>query len=155
VHADKYCRMEENRRTTFLFLFLTIALSGIGTVFRKVGVDKMPNPLQFQMLAAIVYMALGIIAGLSFYLSSGPKTPWCGSGITINILSLLFNAAAGLAFMKLIGLSNNVGLMSSLTSLNVIITLFLSAIFLHETVNTKSLIGITLMLLGAFIASKN
>lgn len=136
-----------------LFLFLTILLSGVGTVFRKVGVDAMPNPLQFQIMAAFVYGALGLAAWISYTQQPVPDA-WPKFGVAMNLLSLLFNAAASLTFMKLIGMSNNVGLMTGLTSLGVIVTLVLSMIFLKEAVTTKGIIGMILMLLGAFITSK-
>ena len=139
--------------TMLLFLFLTIMLSGVGTVFRKVGVDAMPNPLQFQIIAAFVYGALGICAWIS-YSHQTVHDAWPKMGVAMNLLSLLFNAAASLTFMKLIGMSNNVGLMTGLTSLGMIVTLVLSMMFLKETITVKSAIGMTLMLLGAFITSK-
>ena len=136
-------------RATIYFL-LTVLFGGLSTIFRKSGVDRI-HPLQFQVVASCVYVVTGLIA-LALCRAKG-LDDWSPTGIGLASTAVLMNTACSISFMYLIGTSNNVGMITSMTSLSMVVTMIASSMFLGEQITTRGVLGATLILLGVFIAS--
>jgi uncharacterized membrane protein len=78
---------------------------------------------------------------------------WDVKGVTYAVVCCLINCFGVLAFMFALRGGNDVGYISSLSSVSPIVTLMLSALLLGEQPTIRSMIGIAMVTIGVFIAS--
>lgn len=133
-----------------LYFLMTILFGGLSTIFRKLGVDRI-HPFQFQVVASVIYVFTGAIAAILCH-AKGLDT-WSTSGIGLAATAVLMNTACSISFMYLIGTASNVGLITSMTSLSMVVTMITSMTFLGEQITWRGALGAALILLGVFIAS--
>ncbi len=133
-------------------LAASTAAFGLAALLRKVSVDRI-HPLQYQVIAACVYLMF-----LPFYVMlaikyAPPASEIDGRGIAWAVVATAIASFGGITFGYALKSGNDVGVITSLSSLSPIITMMLSFVLLGERPSASSAIGCALVLAGVAIIS--
>ena len=133
-------------------LAASTAAFGLSALIRKIAVDRM-TPLQFQVVAACVYLVF-----LPFYvwLATKDGTPLVDidrKGIIWAVIATAIASFGGIMFGYALKSGNDAGVVTSLSSLSPIITMFLSFAILGERPSASSACGCALVLAGVALIS--
>jgi len=124
---------------------------GLAALLRKIAVDRI-NPIQFQVIAACVYTVL-----IPFYVwmmnTHVKAIDWSWKGIVWTIVGTLVASFGGIMFGFALRSGNDVGVVTSLSSLSPVITMMLSFMLLGERPSFASAVGCALVLIGVAIIS--
>lgn len=127
------------------------AAFGLSALLRKIAVDKL-HPLYFQVVAASVYSIL-----IPFYIWLAFKhvspTEWSWKGVAWTVVATLIASFGGIMFGFALRAGNDAGVVTSLSSLSPILTMFLSFLLLGERPSVPSAVGCALVLAGVAIIS--
>jgi drug/metabolite transporter (DMT)-like permease len=130
----------------FLLIALTIFFSGISVFFRKLAVDKI-HPYQIQIIAGLFY---GTLIPFWMFLMSKSSISFNFNflGNFYGLLCLGSYVLSAVILGILLKTSNSTGTLSVLVSINPLITLLFSVIFLGEEFTVKKFIGCAIVVLG-------
>lgn len=129
-----------------LYISLTILFTGISVFFRKLAVDKI-HPYQIQIIAGILYSLL-IPVWLFFMSKNNIQFNTNFLGNFYAILCLVSYVLGAVILGILLKTSNSTGTISVLISINPMITVLLSVLFLDEQFSLKKLLGCIVILSG-------
>lgn len=129
-----------------ILVALTIFFSGISVFFRKLAVDKI-HPYQIQIIAGLLYGTL-IPAWLFLMSKSSISFNFNFLGNFYGLLCLGSYVLSAVILGILLKTSNSTGTLSVLVSINPLITLLFSVIFLGEEFTVKKFIGCAIVVLG-------
>lgn len=133
-----------------LFIISCIILFGISTFFRKLAMDRM-HPFQFQIIAGVIYM-ITIPIWIWIWMSSNKSSMQYNiSGILFATICIALYTVGVVLFGFLLKNSNNTGIVASMLSLNPIITLALSYLFLGEVLTTAKVVAFVLAMTSAIL----
>lgn len=131
-----------------LLLIITIFLFGISVFFRKLAVDRL-HPYQLQMLASGIYVIQMPI--MAYLINKNELTTYSTPGIWYGVICLVTYIFSAMLFSFLLKSTDQPGMMSTLISMNPVITSLLSFIFLGETFSFKKIIATIIMLVGFYL----
>jgi EamA-like transporter family. len=133
-----------------LLLILCVLIWGTTTFLQRLSSDRM-NPFLMQIVMSFGFM-LFIPVALKMVPPSEFKWSWYSICLTFfaTILSIIANVCL---YTSLKG-NQNTGSSIMLVSLYPVVTLVLSAIFLHEQFSALKITGVVLMIVGAFCLSR-
>jgi len=140
------------RERAALLAASTVAF-GLASLLRKVSVDRI-HPLQYQCVAASVYVAL-----LPLYVLMTIKVVPEGAsnidmrGVFWAVVATALASFGGIMFGYALRSANDVGVMSTLVSLSPILTMMLSFALLGERPSSYSAVGCVLVLAGMALIS--
>ena len=124
---------------------------GLSSILRKIAVDRL-NPLQFQVVAATTYAVL-----IPFYawlaIEHVKNAEWPRVGVAWSVAATLVGSFGGIMFGFALRAGNDAGVVTSLSSLSPIVTMFLSFLLLGERPSLASAVGCALVLLGVTLIS--
>lgn len=127
------------------------AAFGLSALLRKVAVDRL-NPLYYQVVSASVYTVL-----IPFYLwlafKHASASEWSWRGVVWTVIATLVASFGGIMFGFALRAGNDAGVVTSLSSLSPILTMFLSFLLLGERPSFTSAVGCGLVLAGVAIIS--
>ena len=131
---------------TAVFIVLVIFFSGVSVFFRKLAVDRI-HPYQIQILAGILYGSL-IPVWLHLMSKSAVGFSTNSLGNLYGLLCLVSYVLSAVILGMLLKQSNSTGTISALVSINPLVTLLLSILFLGEDFNAKKLAGCLIITVG-------
>lgn len=129
-----------------ILIALTIFFSGVSVFFRKLAVDKI-HPYQIQIIAGLLY---GTLIPVWMFLMSKSSVNFNFNflGNFYGVLCLGFYVLSAVILGILLKSSNSTGTLSVLVSINPLITLLFSVMFLGEEFTVKKFIGCVVVVLG-------
>lgn len=131
-----------------LFAILSSIFAALTSVLAKVGIEDIDSNLATAIrTVVVVIMAWGMvfITNAQSGLNSINKKSWI-----FLILSGMATGLSWLCYYKALK-DGTVSVVVPIDKLSIVITMVLSAIFLHEQFTTKSIIGLVLITLGTFL----
>lgn len=131
-----------------IVISLTILLFGVSVFFRKLAVDRI-HPYQLQIVAGAIY-AIEIPIWL-FLLHKNNISGYNSMGVVYGVLCIATYVLAAVLFGTLLKSANSAGQSTILVSINPIVTLCLSMIFLGEVLTLKKVIACALALCGLIL----
>lgn len=131
-----------------LFIIGCILLFGASTFLRKMALERM-HPFQFQIVSGIIYTAF--IPIWYYLLSSKENVQYYPINIFWAIACTLLYMTGAILFGFLLKENNSVGTAAALVSLNPVITLGLSFVFLGEKLTVAKCIAFVLALTSAIL----
>lgn len=132
----------------FVFALLSAVFAALTSILAKIGIDNVNSNLATALRTlVVVIMAWGMVflTGTQSGLADVSRKSWI-----FLILSGLATGASWLCYYKAIQIGE-VSKVVSIDKLSVVITIVLAAVFLHENLTPKSIIGCILIALGAVI----
>lgn len=132
----------------FVFALLSAVFAALTSILAKIGIDNVNSNLATALrTVVVVIMAWGMVflTGTQSGLADVSRKSWI-----FLILSGLATGASWLCYYKAIQIGE-VSKVVSIDKLSVVITIVLAAVFLHENLTPKSIIGCILIALGAVI----
>jgi len=132
-----------------LYLLLaSISLFGVSSFFRKLAVDRI-HPYQLQVVAGVVY-ALGIPVWL-YIISKAGIAGWDTRGIIWGSLCVSLGTVSVALLGVLLKTSDDPGVIAILFSMNPVITMVLTVLFLGEELTLNKLLASGLVLAGLLL----
>lgn len=132
----------------FVFALLSAVFAALTSILAKVGIDKVDSHLATAIRTVVVLvMAWGMvfITHSQSGLSEISRKSW-----VFLILSGLATGASWLCYYKAVQLGK-VSQVVPVDKLSVVITVILAAVFLHEQLTLKSVIGCLLIAAGTLL----
>lgn len=132
----------------FVFALLSAVFAALTSILAKVGIDKVDSHLATAIRTVVVLvMAWGMvfITHSQSGLSEISRKSW-----VFLILSGLATGASWLCYYKAVQLGK-VSQVVPVDKLSVVITIILAAVFLHEQLTIKSVIGCLLIAAGTLL----
>lgn len=133
-----------------LLIISCICLLGTSVFFRKLAIDRL-HPYQFQYIVGFYYLALMPVWYWIISSKTSSNLYWDKIGILFVGLYAVTNIIGSVSFGFLLKDTNNIGAISALISLNPIITLFLSFLFLNEQLTIYKIMAFILALISAIL----
>jgi drug/metabolite transporter (DMT)-like permease len=115
---------------------------------QKLASDKM-SPFLMQVVVGTAFIFL-----IPFFIRMEGglgHLKWNTTSIIITFVAAIFSITANIMMYTALSNNKNTGSSMMLVSLYPVVTLLLSAIFLHEQFSTGKIIGILTMIVGAFL----
>ncbi len=135
-----------------IFIFLCIILWGTSTFLNRLSVERM-SPFLMQMVAAVVFVIYVPIC-LKITNIGNPLTyKWSAYSVGLTITATIISILANIFLYQSLKGSQTTGSSTMLISLYPVVTLLLSALFLHEQFTTTKIIGVAAMVVGAILLS--
>lgn len=135
---------------TEMFILIAILGWGVGSFFSKLSNTAM-HPLMVASVSLLTYM---IVLPLALIFSKFDHSISI-QGIVVTVVGSLCMCAGTLGFAFALRNGAPVGQATILSSLNPLITLVLSIIFLHEGMTVKKGVGILFAIISFIILSQN
>lgn len=131
-------------------ILISIVLFGISVFFRKLAVDRV-SPFQIQVISAFVY---GLLGPIWYYVSKRNGTPeYESTGVFYAVTCIVLATIAMVCFGFALKQTNNPGVISALISLNPVITMGLSVLFLHEQLSLAKILAFVLAVISAVLVN--
>lgn len=132
----------------FVFALLSAVFAALTSIFAKIGIDEMNSNLATAIrTVVVVFMAWGMV-----FLTNAQNgiTEISRKSWIFLILSGLATGASWLCYYHAlkIGAASKV---APIDKMSVVITVVLAAIFLHEEMNAKTIIGCVLIAAGTLV----
>jgi len=134
-----------------LLILSTIILFGLSAFFRKMTVDRI-HPYQLQVIASIIYIA-ELPLWLWLLSKSSNVTSYNFSGIIFGTCCIATYIVAAVLFGMLMKSSDSIGTLSTIISMNPIITSIFSYLILNEQFTIKKIIAMIVTLVGISLFS--
>lgn len=135
---------------TLPIIVFSIVLFGISVFFRKLTVDRI-SPYQLQVISGFVYAA---VAPIWYYICrKNGIIGYDNTGIMYAIICILTGTLAAVCFGFALKQSDNPGVISALISLNPVITMGLSVLFLHESLSVTKVLAFILAVVSAVLVN--
>ncbi len=131
-------------------IITSIFLFGISVFFRKLAVDRI-HPYQIQIISAVVYSLLTPIWIMLCYKEG--VAGYDKLGTVFAVICILTATVAAVSFGFCLRQTHSPGVISAIVSLNPVITMALSILFLHESLSPTKIIAFALALLSAILVN--
>lgn len=131
-------------------IVISIVLFGISVFFRKLAVDKV-SPFQIQVISAFIYTALAPI--WVYFARKNGQTEYDSTGVFYAVTAVVLATLAMVCFGFCLKQTDNPGVISALISLNPVITMGLSVLFLHEQLTPIKVLAFVLALVSAVLVN--
>src|SRR5690349_12388053 len=137
--------------TWIAYAFLGAVAAGVTAVLSKVGVGNIPSNL-----AVLIRTGVVIVIASAIVFARGEHTAFKdvkGSAWVALILSGIATGISWLAYFKALQLAP-ASSVAPLDKLSLAVTVILAAVFLGEAVTWKTAVGVSLMIVGAIVATR-
>ncbi|NLY09187.1 MAG: EamA family transporter [Tissierellia bacterium] len=131
-----------------IFAFLSAIFAAITSILAKIGIDGVNSNLATAVRTVVVVIMAWVIVFVTN--KQNEIVDISNKSWTFLILSGLATGASWLCYYKAIQLGE-VSKVTPIDKSSVVITFVLAIIFLHETVTTKSVIGMILISIGTLL----
>ena len=133
----------------FYLILIAVVLIGFSVFFRKLSVDRI-NPYYIQILAGGIYFCC---IPLWLFLLRKEDATYTAQGLGFAVICIVLSMIASIMIGFILKKSTHMGVTSALISLNPIITLILSFLFLNEVFTIWKLIALFLALASAILVN--
>jgi drug/metabolite transporter (DMT)-like permease len=135
-----------------LILFFCVILWGISTFLNRLSVET-ASPLVLQLIVGMGYVFYLPIALKLSHIGNPFEYHWSTRSICLTLCATVCSILANVSLYSYLKGSNHTGANTMLLSLYPVVTLLLSAVFLHEHFSATKIIGIIAMIIGAIFIS--
>ncbi len=132
----------------FVFALLSAVFAALTSIFAKIGIDEMNSNLATAIrTVVVVFMAWGMV-----FLTNAQNgiTEISRKSWIFLILSGLATGASWLCYYHALKIGE-ASKVAPIDKMSVVITVVLAAIFLHEEMNAKTIIGCVLIAAGTLV----
>ncbi len=132
----------------FVFALLSAVFAALTSIFAKIGIDEMNSNLATAIrTVVVVFMAWGMV-----FLTNAQNgiTEISRKSWIFLILSGLATGASWLCYYHALKIGE-ASKVAPIDKMSVVITVVLAAIFLHEEMNAKTIIGCLLIAAGTLV----
>ncbi len=132
----------------FIFALLSAVFAALTSIFAKIGIDEMNSNLATAIrTVVVVFMAWGMV-----FLTNAQNgiTEISRKSWIFLILSGLATGASWLCYYHALKIGE-ASKVAPIDKMSVVITVVLAAIFLHEQMNAKTIIGCLLIAAGTLV----
>jgi len=136
-----------------LLIFLCILLWGISSFLNRLSVERMP-PLLMQVIVGSVFFFYIPVALKLTGVNNPLHYKWSWYSVTLTTIATLCSISANILLYTSIKGSNTSGSSTMMVSLYPIVTFILSIFILHEQFSMMKIIGVIVMLAGAYLMTK-
>jgi transporter family protein len=142
--------MQFTRERAVVLAAATISF-GLAAVFRKLAIDRVP-PMRYQVLSSMIY-ALTIPLFIAVAAKYEKPSPVDSVGILWLIAATTVGIIGNLFFGYALRASNDVSMVTAISSTSPIITLMVAFLFLNERPTFQAGLGCALVVLGVIVIS--
>jgi len=136
-----------------LLIFLCILLWGVSSFLNRLSVERMP-PLLMQVIVGSVFFFYIPVALKLTGVNNPLNYKWSWYSVTLTAVATLCSIAANVLLYTSIKGSATSGSSTMMVSLYPIVTFILSIFILHEQFSVMKIIGVAVMLAGAYLMTK-
>lgn len=132
----------------FVFALLSAVFAALTSIFAKIGIEEMNSNLATAIrTVVVVFMAWGIVflTNVQNGITEISRKSWI-----FLILSGLATGASWLCYYHALKIGE-ASKVAPIDKMSVVITVVLAAIFLHEEMNAKTIIGCLLIAAGTLV----
>ncbi len=132
----------------FIFALLSAVFAALTSIFAKIGIDEMNSNLATAIrTVVVVFMAWGMVFLTN---AQNGSTEISRKSWIFLILSGLATGASWLCYYHALKIGE-ASKVAPIDKMSVVITVVLAAIFLHEEMNAKTIIGCLLIAAGTLV----
>lgn len=135
-----------------LVLFLCVILWGISTFLNRLSVET-ASPLILQIIVGLGYVIYLPIALKLSGIGNPLEFHWSLRSVLLTLCATICSILANVMLYSFLKGSHHTGSNTMLLSLYPVVTLLLSAMFLHEHFTLPKILGIASMIGGAILLS--
>jgi drug/metabolite transporter (DMT)-like permease len=136
-----------------LLIFLCILLWGVSSFLNRLSVERMP-PLLMQVIVGSVFFFYIPVALRLTGVNNPLNYKWSAYSVTLTVIATLCSITANVLLFTSLKGSEHAGSSTMLVALYPIVTFILSIFILHEQFSIMKIIGVVIMLAGAYIMTK-
>jgi drug/metabolite transporter (DMT)-like permease len=131
-------------------LLLCVLILGTTTFMQRLSADRMA-PIVMQIVVGLGFL---LYMPIAIHMSGGwHQIKWSGASIALTLTATAMSILGNVIFYTHLRGSNNTGAMTMLLCLYPVVTLALSALFLHETFTLFKVLGVVAMIIGTICLS--
>jgi len=135
-----------------LVLIICVILWGISTFLNRLSVES-ASPLILQIIVGLGYICYLPVALKLGNVGNPFEYHWSIRSLVLTLCATVCSIGANVLLYSFLKGSNHTGANTMLLSLYPVVTLLLSAIFLHEQFSITKIIGVITMIMGAIFLS--
>jgi drug/metabolite transporter (DMT)-like permease len=135
-----------------LILFFCVILWGISTFLNRLSVET-ASPLVLQIIVGLGYVVYLPIALKLSGVGNPFEYRWSMHSIILTLCATVCSILANVMLYSYLKGSHHTGANTMLLSLYPVVTLLLSAVFLHEHFTNFKVLGVIAMIAGAILLS--
>lgn len=136
-----------------LLIFLCILLWGVSSFLNRLSVERMP-PLLMQVIVGSVFFFYIPVALKLTGVNNPLHYKWSWYSVVLTAIATLCSISANILLYTSIKGSSTSGSSTMMVSLYPIVTFILSIFILHESFSIMKIIGVAVMLAGAYMMTK-
>jgi drug/metabolite transporter (DMT)-like permease len=136
-----------------LLIFLCILLWGVSSFLNRLSVERMP-PLLMQVIVGSVFFFYIPVALKLTGVNNPLHYKWSAYSVILTVIATLCSISANVLLYTSIKGSNSSGSSTMMVSLYPIVTFILSIFILHEQFSIMKIIGVVVMLAGAYLMTR-
>ena len=137
---------------SILILFFCIILWGTSTFLNALSVQT-ASPLVLQIIVGLGYICYLPVALKLSHVGNPFEYHWSSRSIVLTLCATVCSIVANVSLYSYLKGSHHTGANTMLLSLYPVVTLLLSAIFLHEHFTWTKIVGVITMIGGAIFLS--
>lgn len=136
-----------------ILIFLCILLWGVSSFLNRLSVERMP-PLLMQVIVGSVFFFYIPVALKMTGVNNPLHYKWSIYSIVLTSIATLCSIAANVLLYTSLKGNDNSGSSTMLVALYPIVTFILSIFILHEQFSVMKIIGVIIMLAGAYVMTR-
>jgi drug/metabolite transporter (DMT)-like permease len=136
-----------------ILIIVCVILWGISSFLNRLSVERMP-PLLMQVIVGSVFLFYIPVALRLTGVNNPLNYKWSAYSVTLTAIATLCSITANVLLYTSIKGSEHSGSSTMMISLYPVVTLILSIFILHENFTVYKVIGVIVMLAGAYLLTK-
>lgn len=136
-----------------LLIFLCIILWGVSSFLNRLSVERMP-PLLMQVIVGSVFFFYIPVALRLTGINNPLHYKWSVYSVVLTALATLCSIAANVLLYTSLKGNNHAGSSTMMVSLYPVVTFILSIFILHENFSVMKVIGVIVMVSGAYLMTR-
>lgn len=136
-----------------LLIFLCILLWGVSSFLNRLSVERMP-PLLMQVIVGSVFLFYIPVALRLTGVNNPLNYKWSVYSVVLTSIATLCSIGANVLLYTSLKGNSNTGSSTMMVSLYPIVTFILSIFILHESFSIMKIVGVIVMLTGAYLMTR-
>lgn len=136
-----------------ILIIICVFLWGVSGFLNRLSVERMP-PLLMQVIVGSVFFFYIPVALRLTGINNPLNYKWSAYSVILTIFATICSIAANVLLYTSLKGNNNSGSATMMVCLYPVVTLILSVLILHENFTFWKIIGVAVMLLGAYLLNK-
>lgn len=136
-----------------LLIVLCVILWGVSSFLNRLSVERMP-PLLMQVIVGSVFFFYIPVALRLTGVNNPLHYKWSAYSVVLTAIATLCSIAANVLLYTSLKGNNHAGSSTMMVSLYPIVTFILSIFILHEHFSVMKIIGVVVMMVGAYLLSQ-